>query len=316
MIVTVTPNPSVDRTITLDELRRGEVQRARATRMDPGGKGINVSRALAAQGTDTLAILPVGGGHGTIMTELLRQAGTRVRAVPIAEAIRANVALVEPDGTTTKINELGPMLAPQEVGAFLAAFSESVDDDTAWVVGCGSLPPGLPPSTYADLVRLVHERGARVAVDSSGEPFTHAVAAGPDLVKPNRVELGELVRRDLPTLRDVVDAARGLIAGGIGEVLVSLGRDGAVLVTADEVLLASATVAKPVSTVGAGDCTLAGYLHATSIGLSAAQALSCAVAFGAAAVGLPGSAVPTPAQVAAVDVQLDDSPDPALPLTD
>lgn len=316
MILTLTPNPSVDRTISVASLTRGAVQRATDTRMDPGGKGINVSRALALNGADTKAILPIGGGHGRMMLELLADAGTPVVTVPIRDAIRANVAIVEPDGTTTKVNELGPRLDEAEVEAVLAAVADAYDESVAWVVGCGSLPPGMSDAVYGDLVRRIHDRGGRVAVDTSGTPLTQAIPAGPDLIKPNRVELGELVGRDLGTLGAVVDAARDLIAGGIGQVLVSLGRDGAVLITGDTLALASAAVAHPLSTVGAGDCTLAGFLLASERGDSPADALATAVAFGAAAVALPGSEVPSPDQVAAVAPNVTTSPDLAIPLTD
>lgn len=315
MIVTLTPNPSVDRTIAVDGLERGAVQRATATREDPGGKGINVTRALVANGCPSLAVLPEGGSNGHVMAALLAEAATPHRAVPVREAIRANVALVEPDGTTTKINEPGPTLSPDEVEALLLAVTATLADEVSWVVVSGSLPPGMSDGIYADLVRMVRGAGARVAIDTSGTSLVAAVAAGPNLVKPNRVELGELVGRDLSTLGDVVEAARALPAA-IDTVLVSLGRDGAVLVTADAVVHAAATVDAPMSTVGAGDCTLAGFLAATERGEPAHVALSTAVAFGAAAVALPGSAVPTPDQVAAVSVTTDPDPDPSRTLTD
>lgn len=316
MILTLTPNPSVDRTISVPVLTRGAVQRATDTRMDPGGKGINVSRALALHGAATCAVLPIGGGHGPMMLELLQEAGTPVATVPIRGAIRANVAIVEPDGTTTKINEQGPVLDAAEVKAVLARVSGSYDAAVTWVVGCGSLPQGMSDGLYGDLVRRVHDRGGRVAIDTSGAPMRRAIPAGPDLIKPNRVELGELVGRDLTTLGEVVAAARDLIAGGVAQILVSLGRDGAVLITPDTVTHASAAVAHPVSTVGAGDCTLAGYLLANERGDGPADALATAVAFGAAAVALPGSGVPSPDQVAAVRPTVTAQPDPAMPLTD
>ncbi|GMA39772.1 1-phosphofructokinase [Mobilicoccus caccae] len=317
MIVTVTPNPSVDRTIEVDVLRRGEVHRATSTRLDPGGKGINVSRAIDAHGGATLAVLPVGGAHGRMMTELLDATGTPVRAVPIEQSIRANVAIVEPDGSTTKVNEPGPQLSPAEVEAFLAAAGDAVGTSPgAWIVGCGSLPGGVAGDFYAGLVRLAHDHGCKAAIDTSGAPLAQAVPAGPDLIKPNRVELGELVGADLSSVGDVVDASRELISGGIGELLVSLGRDGALLVTAHSVALAAATVDRPVSTVGAGDCTLAGYLLALDTGADAPTALRQAVAFGSAAVALPGTKVPSARNVAAVHVRLDLAPDRTIPLSD
>lgn len=316
MILTLTPNPSVDRTITVAALTRGAVQRATDTRMDPGGKGINVSRVLALHGAATTAILPIGGAHGRMMLELLADAGTPVRTVPIRGAIRANVAIVEPDGTTTKVNEQGPVLDEDEVEAVLAMVEQCYGASISWVVGCGSLPPGMSEGGYADLVHRIHDRGGRVAVDSSGDPLKRAIPAGPDLIKPNRVELGELVGRDLPTLGAVVAAARDLITGGVGEVLVSLGRDGAVLVTADTITHGWARVDRPRSTVGAGDCTLAGYLLASKRGDDRADALATAVAFGAAAVALPGSEVPTPDQVRAVQPVVSRDPDLRMSLSD
>jgi 1-phosphofructokinase/6-phosphofructokinase 2 len=143
-----------------------------------------------------------------------------------------------------------------------------------------------------------------------------ALTAAPDLIKPNRIELAEAVGAELGTLGAVVDAARGLIATGVGTVVVSLGRDGALLVDADQVVHAAASINRPLSTVGAGDSLLAGYLHGVHAGDDPASALSRAVAFGAAAVMLPGSEMPGPDQVAAIRVSLDRAPDPSRPLTD
>src|SRR5699024_21031 len=131
----------------------------------------------------------------------------------------------------------------------------------SWVAGCGSLPPGAPPNLYAALVSRVQARGGRVAIDSSGAPMAAAVAARPDLVKPNHEELEEVVGRTLPTLGDVRGAALDLVVAGIDVVAVSLGADGALLVTAEDVVHARAAITAPLSTVGAGDCMLAGLLR-------------------------------------------------------
>ena len=315
MIVTLTPNPSLDRTIAVPALRRGKVMRATESREDPGGKGLNVSRALAQNGTATRAVLPIGGVYGGVMLDLLRAQEIDVVPVPITGAIRANVAIVEPDGATTKVNEQGPCFSVAEVAALRTA-TESASVGAGWVVCCGSLPPGIDDDFYADLVGRCHANGVKVAVDSSGEPMLRALSATPDLIKPNRVELAEAVGHDLPTVGAVIDAARGLVATGIGCVLVSLGRDGALLVDATRAVRAVARVDNPLSTVGAGDALLAGYLHAVASGLDAEHALRTAVAFGAAAVSRPGSQMPTPAEVAAVTVVVDPDPDPASPLDD
>jgi 1-phosphofructokinase/6-phosphofructokinase 2 len=312
MIVTLTPNPSIDRAIVVDALRRGEVHRAGGTQVDPGGKGVNVSRALAAQSAATTAVLPIGGPEGHLLEELLGAARVDHCSVPVAGTVRMNITVLEPDGTTTKLNEPGPELSPDEVDALLTATVERATG-AEWVVGCGSLPPGAPTELYAALVARVHERGGRVAIDSSGAPMAAAVAARPDLIKPNHEELAEVVGHALPTLADVRGAALDLVEAGIQVVAVSLGGDGALLVTADDVVHARATIDAPLSTVGAGDCMLAGLLHGLSRGLPAA-ALSTGVLWGAAAVTLPGSRVPTPDDLRGITVELIDDPDLTLTL--
>jgi 1-phosphofructokinase/6-phosphofructokinase 2 len=313
MIVTLTPNPSVDRTIAIDELLRGEVHRATSSRIDPGGKGINVSRALTAQHVETLAVLPVGGPEGHLMEELLDEAGVSRRSVPVSGTLRMNVAVVEPDGTTTKLNEPGPALSDAEVAALLSATADAARG-ADWVVGCGSLPPGVPTDLYAVLVARARELGVRVAIDSSGGPMVAAVAARPSLIKPNHEELAELVDAPLPTLGSVRDAARDLVADGIETVVVSLGADGALLVTGALVAHARTLISHPLSTVGAGDCMLAGLLAATAAGSSPQDALASGSLWGSAAVTLPGSRVPSPADLAGIPVEVTLDPDLSLTL--
>ncbi len=309
MIVTLTPNPSIDRTVSVPALEHGEVNRASGSRIDPGGKGINVARALATNGTDALAVLPSGGPEGHLLQALLRRAGTAYAAVPIEGTTRMNIAVIEPDGTTTKLNEPGPTLSDDELDALLAAVDEHLSPDLRWIVGCGSLTPGMPTTIYADLVRRGHAHGIKVAIDSSGAPFTAAIPAGPDLIKPNHEELEELVGRSLPTLGEVVEAAKDLVAQGISTVVVSLGGDGAVLVDAEGVAHAGATISDPLSTVGAGDCLLAGLLHVLAAGGSGREALVSGVRWGAAAVRLPGSEVPGPTDLDGIPVEVSDQPD-------
>jgi 1-phosphofructokinase/6-phosphofructokinase 2 len=315
MIVTLTPNPSIDRAITIPTLGRGEVIRATSSRVDPGGKGVNVSRAIVAQGGDSIAVLPSGGPEGHLMEELLTSAGVPFRTTAVDGSLRMNISVLEPDGTTTKLNEPGPTLTADDVEALLATAIEATVDG-GWFVGCGSLPPGAPADLYAQLVARGRERGVKVAIDSSGAPMPLAVAARPHLIKPNHEELEELVGRSLPTLGDVCDAARALVADGVETVAVSLGGDGALLVTATDTIHARGTVAKPLSTVAAGDCMLAGLLHSLASGFDPAAALTAAVTWGAAAVRLPGSEVPTPTDLADIPVEITSTPDLGRVLAD
>lgn len=313
MIVTVTPNPSVDRTVRVEGIARGAVNRAQSIRVDPGGKGVNVSRALTAHGTPTTALLPLGGPEGHVLRALLAEAGVNVVPVPIAAATRSNIAIIEPDGTTTKVNEPGPALQRGEQEQLLATAVHLLDEHPDWLVCSGSLAPGLDAGFYAELVIASHERGVPVAVDSTGQALAEAAAAGADLLKPNEEELASATQRRLRTLGDVVAAADQLRRPH-AQVVVSLGARGALLVADGGAVLASIapTDRTPVSTVGAGDSLLAGYLHA---GTHDAAALAVGVAWGTAAVYLPGSQMPGPAEVAGFEVTLTDPPTSQLLVT-
>lgn len=309
MIVTVTPNPSVDRTISVTKLVPGAVHRASATRTDPGGKGVNVARALVRNGAEAMAVLPLGGDDGEWVSRALTRERVAHRVVPVDGATRTNVAIVDEGGRTTKVNEPGPSLPPGVLEAFVAA----IDDEASHVALCGSLPAGADPELFAELVRRY--RG-RCVVDTSGIPFARAVAAGPSLIKPNVQELAELVGTPLPRLGDVVDAARTLVDAGVGVVVASLGADGALWVSDDTLAFAAARAVRPRSTVGAGDCLLAGVLAALDEGATPELALAQGVAWGAASVSLPGSAVPGPDDIAPIVVHSTTTPDLSTPLTD
>ncbi|MEV6950921.1 1-phosphofructokinase [Streptomyces sp. NPDC051183] len=303
MILTVTPNPSLDRTYEVPSLDRGAVLRATGDRVDPGGKGVNVSRAVAAAGVRTTAVLPLGGTSGTLIAELLGAQGVDVTAVSIAGQTRSNISVVEPDGTLTKINAAGPELSPEE-SALLLDTVRTCSGRAAWIACCGSLPRGLRPEWYADLVSRAHEAGARIALDTSGPALLAALPARPDVIKPNLSELAAAVGRPLSTLADVVKAAEELRSLGAGAVLASLGADGQLLASAEGTFYGTAPVSRVRSNVGAGDASLAGFLIAAgpsrdggSGGGTGAEALACALAHGAAAVQLPGSAMPTPSDL-------------------
>ncbi|MFI5973085.1 1-phosphofructokinase [Streptomyces sp. NPDC051452] len=293
MILTVTPNPSLDRTYEVLALKRGEVIRADSERTDPGGKGVNVSRAVAAAGRRTVAVLPLGGAPGALVAGLLDAQGLEVAPVPIAGNTRSNIALVESDGVLTKINASGPELTAAEQDLLLETVREqSLGAD--WIACCGSLPRGLAPSWYADVVTRAHAGGARIALDTSGRPLLEALRARPDVVKPNAEELAQAVGRPLTTVGDALKAAEELRGMGARAVLASLGADGQLLVEDSGAWFGSAPVDAVRSNVGAGDSSLAGFLVA---GGSGPDALAAAVAHGAAAVRLPGSVMPAPADL-------------------
>ncbi|MFC4858088.1 1-phosphofructokinase [Actinophytocola glycyrrhizae] len=305
MILTLTLNPSLDRTIEVPELVRGALVRASGTRLDPGGKGVNVARALAAHRQPTCAVVPRGGPEGRQLCELLEEEGIDVCAVPVTGHTRSNVSLVEPDGEVTKINEPGGELARDDLERIVKAVLDTAAT-ADWVVASGSLPPGVPDTFYRELGARLTERDVRFVVDTSGPALTSALAARPALVKPNREELAESVGFGIDTLGDVVRAAAALRDRGAKAVLASLGADGAVLVDEQGVRYGESPVDRGRSAVGAGDAMLAGYLAG---GVTGGDALVEALAWGAAAVRLPGSRMPGPGDVDRESVRIHASAD-------
>jgi 1-phosphofructokinase len=299
MIVTITVNPSLDRTVELaSRLERGEVQRADAAHQEPGGKGINVTRALVASGLATVAVFP--GAETDPMVLAMRASRLPFVNVPIGGAVRSNVTLTEPDGTTTKVNEPGPDLSETEL-AELTDRVVAAAEGAAWLVISGSLPPSIDQGYYVRLVeRVCALAGApRIAVDGSGEPLRRLLDSGlrVDLVKPNAEELAELAATGSGEAFEadpaLAAAAAELLLDRVGAALVTLGSRGAALVTAEATWFAEAPAIEARSTVGAGDSSLAGYLLADAAGLEPDGCLAQAVAHGAAAASLPGSTVPT-----------------------
>lgn len=302
MIVTVTLNPSVDRTLMIDSLKRGSVNRAQLVATDPGGKGVNVSRAAAAFGAKTFAILVGGSLGGRWFADALTDLNIPHNIVMTNGITRSNVTIVESDGTVTKLNEQGFELDLETLGSVKETL-ESLELNNGWVVLAGRLNPGAAASTYSDLAAFARERGAKVAVDASGAELLSAISSGVvDLIKPNQHELAEIVGRELHTMHEVIDAARDVISQGVETVVCSLGADGALYITAEEVLHAEPQKAVTGIPVGAGDILLATFIA----GGANKEALAGAVAWSAASVPLEGTAIPTPEQAAQMPVVLHD----------
>lgn len=312
MIVTVTANPSIDVTLTVDTLVVGEVNRATSVRRDPAGKGVNVSRALAQNGIATRAVLPADAVNGYELERMLAARSIPSVSTIISQAIRTNVTVVDSTGTT-KLNEPGPEVSTAELARLMTLITEQLTLGPAWLVGSGSLPPGIPNRFYCDLAELAASFGVPFAVDTSGAALAETARSGTaSLLKPNLEELEELVGRELATIGDVVDAARPFLTMPGSAMLVSLDADGALLVSDTDLWWAGSRPVAPVSTVGAGDSALAGYLSVTD-GSFAAR-LGAAVAWGTAAVQLPGSQAPSPADIRPEDVRLIENPPPTTPL--
>ena len=303
MILTLTPNPSIDRTVALDgELTRGQVHRVASVTSQAGGKGVNISRAAVSAHIPSIAVVPALNEDPFVL-ELLG-AGIDCRPVQPAGDVRVNLTITEPDGTTTKLNSPGADVLPLHLELMAQAVLVRASG-ADWTVLAGSLPVGASARFYADLVRRLREVGGRVAVDTSEAPLQALVdalpASAPDLMKPNGEELASFTGGDPDELESdpeaTAAAARQLLERGVGAVLATLGGNGAVLVTSEGAWHATPPPTTVVSTVGAGDSSLFGYLLGDIRGLPAPDRLALAVAYGSAAAGLPGTTIPLPSQL-------------------
>ena len=301
-IVTVTANPALDVSTTVARIEPDEKLRGRGSRIDPGGGGVNVSRLVHRLGGATLAIVALGGVEGDAYRRLLEEEGVPFAAVPIAEETRQNFAVhEEATGRHFRFVLEGPVITAEEWAAILGAARRALRPGD-WLVSSGSMPPGAPEDAVAQLVRLAHETGARAVVDSSGAALAAALEASPELIKPSRRELEELVGRPLPDDAAVQAAAAGLVAErGVGTVVVTLGADGAMLVSADGTVRLPAVDIVPVSTVGAGDSFLAGLVLRLAQGRPLADALRTALAAGAATAAGAGTRLASPEEVARLE---------------
>ncbi|MEO9457074.1 1-phosphofructokinase [Chromobacterium phragmitis] len=309
-IHTVTANPALDQTVTLDALIPGSVHLARAATVNAGGKGVNVASCLADWGLPAHAHGLLGRDNCGPFEQLFAAKRITDRMLRVAGACRVNIKLADlASGDTTDVNLPGPETGEAELASLTAGLRDVGAGDLA--VLAGSLPPGMPRDALARLCAQLKRQGAWVLMDSSGSPLAAALAnppaALPDCVKPNREELAQWAGRELPGLDDVARCARGLQRMGVGRVVVSLGEQGALLVDGDAALLASLPPQRPLSTVGAGDALVAGLTAASRQELNAADSLRLAMAFAAAKLQRVGPHLPPEPQIrelaAAVSLQ-------------
>ncbi len=292
MIYTFTLNPSIDRTLHLDRLEVGGLNRATSVTTDLAGKGVNVSVALGQLGVRSVLLGLVGGAAGRHLDEGLTAQGYDCAFCEVAGETRSNLTLLEDGcGRTTKLNEPGPAVTEAELDR-LMGMTDGIGLGDLCVLS-GSLPPGAPDRTYAQLVTQLRDQGAFVVLDASGEPLRQGVAARPHLIKPNLAEAGDLLGRSLEggvAWREALLALHGL---GAERVLLSMGAQGAVSYEDGVTLWARAPRITEASAVGAGDALLAGWICAWIRRLPPAERVRWAVACGTAAAMLDGSAMPS-----------------------
>lgn len=288
-IITLTLNPTVDKSTTVDKIVPDQKLRCDAPKYEPGGGGINVSRALQRLGSTSTALFPAGGATGQRLQELLQEEGLTPEAVPAEGWTRENFIVVDStSGQQYRFGMPGTPLSAEEQRQVLAALQQQPTPD--YLVISGSLPPGVEPAFLVEVVRWAQGVGAKVVADTSGPALRQVIDAGVYLIKPNLGELSKLAGVDELDSAALAQAAQGLIGAGRCEIVVaSLGPQGACVITQDLVDHIPAPAVKKRSTVGAGDSMVAGLVHALASGQSVREAARLGVACGTAATMNPGT---------------------------
>jgi 6-phosphofructokinase 2 len=292
-IVTLTLNPAIDVSSEADEVRHTHKTRTYGEQMEAGGGGINVARVLVRLGADVTAVFMGGGVSGQLLDALLSRAGIERQMIEIGGDTRMSLTVYErSSGNEFRFVPQGPELSTGEWSAALNA-AASVDCD--YLIASGSLPRGVPDDFYVRLAEQLRGRRIRLVLDTSGNALRVALQGGGlFLVKPSLHELEELAGRALPKREDVIAEAQRIVSSGSAEIVtVTLGSDGAVLVTSGESLWLPALDVRACSAVGAGDSFLAATIHGLATGLGAPEAFRLGMAGGAAAVLSCGSELAT-----------------------
>jgi 1-phosphofructokinase family hexose kinase len=290
MIYTVTLNPALDRELTVPEIGFDDVLRASMLRLDYGGKGFNVSRALAAVKTESVALGFIGGRTGQRIADGLAELGIRTDFVQIAGETRTNISIVsENQAHYIKVNEAGPVITSAEQEALLQKVRNLAAAGDWWVLS-GSLPPGVSPTMYARIIQVVQGAGAHAILDTSGDPLRYGCEAGPFLSKPNDIEAAELtgIERASTSPQAVVQAIHAL---GVANVLISMGKAGAIFSNRTQLWLAQSPEIEERNPIGAGDSSVAGLVWGLSQQLAWPDILRRSIACGAATASLSGTAV-------------------------
>ena len=288
-IVTITPNPAIDISTSVEEVAPVRKLRCLAARRDPGGGGINVARVVQRLGGEVSAIYPAGGSTGQLLHRLVEREGVRGLTIEISEETREDFTVLEEEsGKQYRFILPGAPMREGEWRACLEAVREA--GAARFLVASGSLPPGVPDDFYAHVARIAKEQGSKLVLDTSGPALAVALREGVYFVKPNLRELRELTPAPLADEAAWITASRSLVESKQAQVVaLTLGHHGALITTANETLYAAGLDIQPASTVGAGDSFLGAMVHGLAAGMSLVEASRYGVAAGSAALLNPGT---------------------------
>lgn len=292
MIVTVTMNPAIDKTVEIPSLNPGGLNRIQKVEFDAGGKGINVSKTIKELGGESVATGFLGGNAGRTIEHVLKEKEIQSDFIWVDGETRTNTKVFEENGAVTELNEPGPKICASQVDELMEKLRNYAKEGVLFILA-GSIPVSVDKDIYEKIIRLAHERGAEVLMDADGEVFRNSLKAVPDIIKPNRAELEEYAGIDYRASdEELLKMARGLLAKGIKTVAVSMGKSGAMLVREGYEVKCPALSVKAHSTVGAGDAMVAALAYAWNERLDNEETVRLCMASSAGAVTTVGTKPP------------------------
>lgn len=297
-------NPAIDRTISVDRLAFDDRAYILSNKDSPGGRGINAACVIHSFGGQTLAIVPAGGEHGPRFDQHMAKCGFPVATVPVQNDIRLNLTITDRHGLTVKLNEIGPRLDRGEI-ASVEGTVEAQLEGAAWLMLCGSLPPGVPSDFYARLIARARKRNVKTLLDTDGEALSQGIEAGPTVVTPNQQEAERLLNTVLLTRSQSIAAARRIQSLGADAVVLSLASRGAIGVSGKFMWEAIPPRVDAISPIGAGDAMAAAFTWAMERNEDFSDALRWGVAAGTASATLPGMSFATLERTRAIHDEVD-----------
>lgn len=292
MIVTVTMNPAIDKTVEIGEFQHGGLNRISKVEYDAGGKGINVSKTIRELGGTTIATGFLGGNNGRTIENVLKEKGITCDFSWVDGETRTNTKVFEENGALTELNEPGPDIPAEDMEDFIQKLEGYAGEDTLFVLS-GSVPASVDKEIYAEITRRVHKKGAKVLLDADGELFRKGLEAGPDIIKPNRVELEEYAQMDYRASdEELLKIAEKFTEKGVETIAVSMGKSGAMFVMKDQKVKCPALSVKAHSTVGAGDAMVAALAYAWDKRMTSDETICLGMAVSAGAVTTIGTKPP------------------------
>ena len=292
MIVTVTMNPAIDKTIEIDRLNRGNLNRIEKIEYDAGGKGINVSKTIHELGGESIATGFLGGNAGRVIEEILDSRGIKHDFVWVDGETRTNTKVCEQDGTVTELNEKGPEVTPEQLTNLLEKLDDLADDNVLFILA-GSIPGNMEKDIYARIIERVHKKGAKVLLDADGELFRKGLEQKPDMIKPNQWEIEELQGFSHGVSdKKLINVAEKMQTEGIDTVVISLGKNGALFVCGSYVAKGMPLKVDVHSTVGAGDAMVAAMAYSFEKKMEPRETARLCMAVSAGAVMTVGTKPP------------------------